>query len=407
MSSPCKPIEAAEYKALLPYIDGREKEAVELLLTHGTSRKAAANTQWSKSSLLRALKRARKIAAYQGHAPGTAHHHKLPEGYHIKGVSELVDAAGMTKLRWVKSEMDKKALEEQLDHFIEEIQARVTTRVDPVPCPDVSQDAKNMAIVIPMGDPHVGMYAWAKEAEADFDCKTAEKLLVNAVTNLVNRAPEAERLYLINLGDFFHSDVVTNRTLASGNPLDVDGRWAKVQEIGWWIMVTCINQALKKFPEVIVHNAIGNHDEHTSQALAAVLSAWYRDEPRVTIVREYSKFWYTQWGECMIGVHHGHTTKFNQIPIAMAAHQPKMWGNTKFRYYYMGHLHHSEKKEFPGIVVEQFRTLAPKDAWHWGNANYISMRDMQAIHLHRRYGEVGRHTCPVEYLETQNDPEEN
>ena len=160
-----------------------------------------------------------------------------------------------------------------------------------------------------------------------------------------------------------------------------------------------VNKWKAKYPKVILHNAIGNHDEHTSQTLAAVLAAWYRNEPRVEIIRENSKFWYTEWGKCMIGVHHGHTTRFKDIPIAMAAHEPAMWGRTQFRYYYMGHLHHIDRKEFPGVVVEQFRTLAPKDAWHWGNANYISMRDMQSIHLHKKYGEVGRRVCPVEYLE--------
>jgi len=294
---------------------------------------------------------------------------------------------------------------------MEDLFASVTQRIEsmtePVAMPiaDPAKLGKDLAVVVPMGDPHVGMYSWAEEAEADFDCETAEKLLIGAVEHLVDVSPPAEEFILINLGDFFHSDTVDNRTAHGNNALDVDGRWAKVQEIGFWIMIRCIDRALRKYPKLPVHNAIGNHDEHTSQALAAIVSAWYRNEPRVNVIRNPSKFWYTQWGKCMIAVHHGHTTKFQQMPLTMASHEPKMWGDTVYRYCYVGHKHHNEKKEFPGATVEQFRTLAPKDAWHWGNGSFISMRDMQALVLHKNYGEIGRRICPVEYL--MDDPKTN
>lgn len=399
------PLRPSYLKVLLNFAEGAEVDDIELILKHGSMRKAHKTGIRTRSSLYRTIKRVENRAARQGHIPGTAYDRPMPSGYHIKGVSELVDQKGNTKLRWVKSEQDKDDLLRQLEDTFSLVAERFEKQAKPVVKPRVSDKAKDMCVVIPMGDPHVGMYAWAKEAEADFDCSIAEELMISAVAHLVDISPDAEQCMIINLGDFFHSDTVENKTLHSGNVLDVDGRWAKVQEIGFWIMITCIDKALAKYPKVIVHNAIGNHDEHTSQALAAVLSAWYRNEPRVEITREYSKFWYYQWGNVMLGVHHGHTTRPAGLPQAMAAHQAKMWGDTWFRYYYCGHKHHREMKEYPGVVVEQFRTLAPKDAWHWGNAGFISMRDMQSIHLHKRYGEIGRQICPVEYLErTPNDP---
>jgi hypothetical protein len=41
-------------------------------------------------------------------------------------------------------------------------------------------------------------------------------------------------------------------------------------------------------------------------------------------------------------------------------------------------------------MVEYFRTLAARDAWHAGQG-YRSGRDMQCIIHHREFGEIGRH----------------
>jgi len=387
-----------ELKGLIPYASNTQKKYIDAIIKEGTTRKAAQLLGKGVSTINETLARARMNAAKRGFAPTSGLTKPVPPGFFLDGVSELVDADGNTKIKWLKSSRDKEELVERMEELFESICSRVDGMAKPKPIPDISAKAKDMAVVVPMGDPHVGMYSWAKEAEADFDCEIAERLMIGAIEHLVDVSPEAEEFVLINLGDFFHADNSAGTT-TSGTPVDVDGRWARVQEIGFWIMVKCIDRALTKYPHVTVHNAIGNHDEHTSQALGATLRAWYRDEPRVTVIKSPSRFWYYQWGKVMIGVHHGHSTSPQSMPLAMAAHKPKMWGETLFRYCYLGHKHHRFLKEYPGASIEQFRTLAPKDAWHFGNAAYISMRDMQSIHFHKEYGEVGRRACPVEYLE--------
>jgi hypothetical protein len=391
-------LDKTQVKGLVPFATTTQIKYIKAFLKHGTIIKAAKALNKAPSTVQEHIARARKDAAKRGYAPEFGNKVVVPEGYHVKGISKLVDKDGNTKMEWVKSDRNKENLIEDMQELFESVCARIESTAKPVKMPDVVDRAKDMAVVVPMGDPHVGMYAWALEAEADFDCEIAEKLLVGAIEHLVDVSPEAEEFVLINLGDFFHSDN-SGSTTTAGTQVDVDGRWAKVQEIGFWIMIKCINRALTKYPHITVHNAIGNHDEHTSQALGATLGAWYRKEPRVTIIQNPSRFWYYRWGKTMIGVHHGHSTTPQAMPLAMASHQPKMWGDTLFRYCYLGHKHHKFCKEYPGATIEQFRTLAPKDAWHFGNANYISMRDMQSIHIHKLYGEVGRRTCPLEYLE--------
>jgi hypothetical protein len=57
-------------------------------------------------------------------------------------------------------------------------------------------------------------------------------------------------------------------------------------------------------------------------------------------------------------------------------------------------------KEFPGVVVESFRTLAPKDAWHHGSG-YRAGRDMRLDIYHREHGLINRHIVGVRQVRSK------
>lgn len=180
-------------------------------------------------------------------------------------------------------------------------------------------------------------------------------------------------------------------TSRSGHHLDMDGRFAKMVRIGMKIMRQMICSALQRHKRVRVINATGNHDDTSSMFLAIALANIYEKEPRVIIDDAPTPFHYVEWGKCMFGVHHGHSCKPERLPGVMASDQPEMWGRTKYRYWYTGHIHHDTKKEFAGVTQESFRTLAAKDAYAtWGG--YRSGQDMKSIVLHKDFGEVERHT---------------
>ena len=252
-----------------------------------------------------------------------------------------------------------------------------------------------------MGDPHFGMYAWGAEAGDDFDLGIAKRLTYAAIDSLVESAPPAKEALIIELGDFFHSDTPHNRTEASGHALDVDTRWARVMQIGLDAMVYVIGAALHKHERVTVRIVQGNHDPQSSYALALALGAYFHQEPRVIIDRSPAPFWFHRFGNVLIGATHGHTCKPDKLPVIMATDRASDWGKTDFRYFYHGHFHHKRVSyEHPGCMVEGFRTLAAKDAWHAG-AGYRSGRDMVCIIHHRKYGELERHTWPVAMLKSK------
>lgn len=241
--------------------------------------------------------------------------------------------------------------------------------------------------VIPYGDPHVGLYAWAAEAGDDFDLAIAEQVMVGAILELLDRMPKAEQAVLINLGDFFHADSQTNATPASQHALDVDSRWPKIQQAGSRIMRRIINALLTKHQKVVVKCVRGNHDPHAGYTLAMILDAFYDNEPRVSVDLSPGAFWYWTWGNTLIGACHGHTVKkIDDLASIMAADVPEQWGKARHRRWFRGHFHHSEVKELRGCTVETFRTLAPADAYAQSHG-YRSDRSLDCITIHKELGE--------------------
>jgi hypothetical protein len=162
-------------------------------------------------------------------------------------------------------------------------------------------------------------------------------------------------------------------------------------------MCRLVDRALQRHRTVKVVNAVGNHDDHTSVVLSICLAHHYAANPRVAIDTSPAKVHYHRFGRCLIGVTHGDTIKAAQLGPIMATDKAEDWGATVHRYWYTGHVHHDSAKEFPGVIVETFRTLAPRDAWHAGQG-YRSGQDMRLDVVHAQHGRTNRHIVGIEQV---------
>lgn len=332
----------------------------------------------------------------------------VPEGHVVKGVSTLIGKDGRTKNQWVKTQALAEDPTEMILHLAERLEAAITPK-DPAPEPAGGlEDVADLLAVYPLGDMHLGMYAAAREAGDAWDTAAAMKIARSAISDLTEHGPPAAHGLLINVGDFFHSDNPQNRTAKSGNPLDVDGRYFEIMEKGLELKTDMIDRMLTVHRTVRVWVRLGNHDEQSSLGLAIALRAYYRNDPRVLVEINPAPADYLRWGNCLIGCTHGDTyaaNKPNQMVAIMANDRPQDWGQTLYRYWYVGHVHHKNKRgaqadqpgtqsEGTGAIVETFRTLAAKDAWHTAQG-YRAGRDMNRILLHKLDGEVSRITTSV------------
>ena len=367
---------------------------LDLYFKHGSYAGAAAEAGISPQALARSLKRLEAAAARRGYAPAQDQTHPSPEGQIVQGVSTLYDDAGAIKAQWVKTKLSDELRREQWEDFVEALVER-TPLAPTVDGPRVSDD---LMVVYPMGDPHLGMYAWAEETGQDFDLEIARTSLTRAIEHLVFSVPPARQAVVLNLGDFFHADNSQNRTSRSGHALDVDTRYARVLRVGAETMVGLIDRARMRHHHVTVRNVIGNHDDHSSLALSLLLQAHYRDCLNVTVETSPAEHWYLRYGKNLIGSTHGDKTKLENLPLIMATDRPEDWGASVHRYWYTGHVHHKRVIEVGNVVCESFRTLAARDSYT-ASAGYRSGRDMNAIVLHPEHGEIARHRVDAVMLD--------
>jgi hypothetical protein len=430
-------------ESLLVFGTPIERTCAEALLAHGNVADAAESVQLSARMLRSHLTELTRRAAERGWSPGRDVASKTPEGYHVKGVSSYYRVAedGTRQLagQWVKTNKDA---DEHLQSLISAVGVACADFATAPPAPLLTfeeawarmeaqgflygpdalanvrlgfdmamagperammsdaapeHDPADLLCVYPMGDPHLGMYAWAEETGAShFDLEIAERNLVAAVDHLVASGPPADTGLIVNVGDFFHYDNKSGTTTA-GTRLDADTRWRKVLQTGVRAMCRCINRALRKHKLVRVINEIGNHDEHSSLVLSLMLDYVYKNEPRVQIDVSPERFHWFRFGLCLIGVTHGESAKVDKLLGVMAVDRAKDWGETLHRYFYTGHIHHDTVKELPGVKVESFRTLAPRDDYH-ARSGYRSGQDMKMIVLHKQHGEIRRHTVTIPQL---------
>lgn len=360
-----------------------DDEILEAIKANGSQRAAAKALGINRRTLERRL----ASLARKGYSPQHDMTKTVPDGFMVKGVSSLYGADGQLRQQWVKSAQD---LERQREIMRAACEAMVSELPKIAPSkPPKGKFRDDLLTGYPIGDPHIGMRAWAAECGQDWDLEIAEKVHCGAMASLVEAAPKSSQALIVNLGDAFHYDSMAPVTPRSGHLLDADGRYAKMIGVGIKIVRQCITSALEKHEFVHIINSPGNHDETGAIWLSAALAHIYADEPRVTVDTNPSVFAYYRFGKCLIGVHHGHTCKPDNLPGVMAADRAEDWGQTRYRYWWIGHIHHESKREYPGVSVESFNTLASRDAYATAGG-WRSRESMQAVILHREHGEVAR-----------------
>lgn len=314
----------------------------------------------------------------------------MPQGHRVRGVSTLVDSQGETVQQWIKTT----AADDVRQDWLEAIREMCTGVVPVQPVEWTAAIDSDTLSVYPVGDPHVGLMAWHEDAGENFDLKIAERNLVAAFERLIDLAPSSHEALIIFIGDNTHSDGQANTT-TKGTRVDVDGRTIKMMRTVVSVARRAIDLTLAKHARVTMIVERGNHDELLSAMLAMALGLLYEGEPRVTIDQSPEMFHWYRFGAVLIGSHHGDKTKPIDLLGVMAVDQARAWGETKHRRFYVGHRHHLETKEVPGVVIETLPTLASSDAWH-RSMGYRSSRAMYMDVFDRNDGHVNRHIVGID-----------
>lgn len=316
-----------------------------------------------------------------GYDPGNGMTMVSPQPQSLKGRSALVsvaeDGTETVKMYWNKTDARTAQGEEKLAKFADKLAAGIKP-AKPVPLLKSKTHNADLMAGIFIGDAHIGMYAYSPETRhSDFDTDMAVSGLREAIDNLVARAPAAETGLLVDVGDFMHADTSHNKTFA-GTEVDVDTRYERILDAAASVMAYAIQRMLEKFKRVVVVIAKGNHNPNAAVAVQKIVAAYYRNEPRVDVLRTASFFHYIEWGKWLIGVNHGDKIKPQKLVNVMARDQAEAWGRTNSRMWALGHFHHQNVLELDGCIVQKFAALPPPDAWH-SSMGFSSGQAMQMI----------------------------
>lgn len=379
---------------LYEYASHRQREFLEAVESHGTAVAAERALGLANDVVGRSIRRLKAYAARQGYAPGHFEHGIAP-GYIMGKVTVQRSADGMVERTWERQSPDRAKEIEALEAAVGAMAAKIEP-VPAIPAPGLTHDS--LLTLYTFTDYHVGMLAWHKEGGADWDVAIAEDTGTKAMRALIDGAPRSHTAIVNIQGDFMHYDGLQAITPTHGHVLDSDSRFGKVVDVSIRLIRQLVAMALEKHERVILLIAEGNHDIASALWLRKLFGALYEAEPRVSVHDSELPYYAIQWGRVMLGFHHGHMRKNDDLPSLFAAQFRSMWGECVKVAIHTGHRHHREVKEHPGAEVIQHPTLAARDAYA-ARGGWYSERRITAITYHREHGEVATNTVTPEMLE--------
>ena len=251
-------------------------------------------------------------------------------------------------------------------------------------------------LVINPADVHIGKLAVALETGDEYNTKIATERVLQGITGLIEKSKgfTIEKVLFCIGNDILHIDNVYNTTTA-GTPQDANGKWWQHFELALDVYVKCV-EILRQVAPVDVIHSMSNHDYQSGFHLAHALKSWFRKTKDVTFDISVAHRKYYKYGSNLIGLEHGDGAKMDKLPLLMAQERPLDWSQTKYRYWYLHHLHHKIKhkwldaKDYVGVTVEYMRSPSGTDSWH-NRKGYTGVQKAVEGFIHERNsGQIAR-----------------
>lgn len=314
---------------------------------------------------------------------------KVPDGHTVKGVSALVDAEGRIIQQWQKTAKEAAAQQAAMKAAATAF-AESLPHAEPVTPPTYTVDTLLNLYVLT--DVHLGSLAWSEETgSADYDLRIGEQLLDDWFAAAIELAPPAETAILAQLGDLLHWDGFESVTPTNRHVLDGDSRFDKMVRVAIRAIRKIVRRLLTKHKFVHIVMADANHDPASESWMRGWMAAHYEDEPRVTVDDTAGTYYAYRHGDVSLFMHHGHRRKIGDVDSVFAGRYREIYGNTKYSYAHIGHLHSDELKSTNLMKVERHETLAAPDAYA-ANGGWLSGRSAKVITYSKAHGEVARLT---------------
>ena len=276
----------------------------------------------------------------------------------------------------------------QREDIIDGVRDALNDYKPPAPLKTALKGNKDLLGLLPLADLHMGMRAWNRETGGvDWDISIATKCYQAGIDSMASRMPKCKKIVVLLAGDLAHTD---NFHQGTTNPnthhiVDVDGRYPKVVRSAAHIAYHAIDRSLETADEVEVVCLPGNHDCATMAGVSESICQRYRNQRRVTVTNSDCPHWFAEWGVNMFAATHGDKLKQRRMGQYMADQAAEIWGRTKFRFGFLGHLHSKTITSEPGVQLEILPTPCAPDSFS-SSHGYSSMRQFQAMWYCKKRG---------------------
>ena len=184
-----------------------------------------------------------------------------------------------------------------------------------------------------------------------------------------------DKILIVIGGDFFNIDNKQNSTYGN-TPQDVEMSYENMIRKTLKEFTTLINDISVKY-NIDILIIPGNHDKTTMFTFGEMLSIWYNNSNKVTIINDEKSRKYYKFGVNLLGFTHGDKS-VNRLSNIMPIEAKEYWSGCKYYEWHIGHTHGQKiapLKEENGIVVRTVSSLSGDDEWHYENG-YIGNKQI-------------------------------
>lgn len=254
--------------------------------------------------------------------------------------------------------------------------------------PEYKQD-NGIAVVVPIADFHFGLSASKTTTGNTYNMSVAEKRIKEFLGKLKfkvkkqsNNLNNVGRVILTLGNDFFNADNLIGTT-TKGTPQDQESDYYEIFDRGVKCAIDIITNLSDIFRNacIEVYNVQSNHDKVTSNALINCLYYKYADSKKVFVDPPSGKTsrFYLKVGQNLLGF--GHETKMSECARLMSTEAANYWSQTKYRTFFIAHLHHEETKDCGPVTVRRLPILSGASKWA-NEQGYAACRPKQQVFVY-------------------------
>jgi len=227
-------------------------------------------------------------------------------------------------------------------------------------------------VEISLPDLHIGKFSPDKQKEEAMHC----------LNTLLSRLPASAKIdrFLLPIGnDLLNSD--SNYTTTKGTPQFDVVEYQESFRKAWQLMVDIVN-TLAEIAPVDVVVVPGNHDEARAFYVGEVVSAFFENDPNVTVDNSLHPRKYYRYGATFIGFAHGEKEKPADLTTIMAREDKYNYAYSEYTEWHLGHIHKEMTllkvvDDIQSTKIRFLPSICDEDTWHKA-MGYNSVRDSHA-----------------------------